>query len=389
MRLVVVSHKVCWPVADSSSGYGTDGGFPFQMRALSELFDATTLVVPCGEPRDSMGTVRLEGHRLSVVPLRIPEGKDFARKIRLPAWMAGNLPTVVREIRRADAVHAPIPGDVGTFGLLAALAMKKPLFVRHCGNWLVQRTTAERGWRRLLERIAGGQNVVLATGGTEAPPSIKNPSIQWIFSTSLTDRELQERGRVRELPRRGPIRLAIVCRQEIEKGTGPLLRSLPSVLRSGTDVYLDVVGDGGALQSFREIAHECGVDDRVTFHGKLDHDGVMRVLDGAHLFCYPTAASEGFPKVVLEALGCGLPVLTTRVSVLPILIGAGCGRLLQHASPDSVATGIQAMLEDPNAYEAMSRRAIEVAGQYSLEGWRDRIGTELKASWGRSLRSNG
>jgi hypothetical protein len=355
-----------------------------QMRAISQLFDETALVVPCGVPADPAGQIALEGRGLSVVPLEVPTGQDLARKLRLPAWMARNLPVILREIRRADAVHVPIPGDVGTFGLLTALATRKPLFVRYCGNWLAPRTTAEHSWRRLLEAVAGGRNVVLATGGSAEDPSARNAAIQWIFSTSLSECELQRRTEAKTLAAGEPIRLVIVCRQEPAKGTGLLIQALPLILERYPDVRLDVVGNGSGLPEFRALSRDHGVDGRVTFHGKLDHEQVMHELGRAHLFCYPTA-SEGFPKAVLEALAAGLPVVTTPVSVLPELIGPGCGRLLPDRSPQAIAEQILGVLGDPAAYAAMSRRALEVARQYSLEAWRDRIGGLLTNAWGREL----
>src|SRR5262249_28886474 len=80
MRLVVFSHKVCWRSAELPSGFATDGGFPFQMRALSELFESTTLVVPCARRADHSGEVALAGHNLTVAPLSLPIGAGFKRK---------------------------------------------------------------------------------------------------------------------------------------------------------------------------------------------------------------------------------------------------------------------------------------------------------------------
>ena len=140
MRVIVVSHKECWVDPTSSSGYATDGGFPFQMAALSELFDAITLVLPVSQRHKQNGVMPLEGHRLTVTPLTSPPGKGIWRKVGFPFWLLRNSPVLLRQLHRADAVHAPIPGDVGTVGMLLAVAFGKPLFVRHCGNWLVQRT---------------------------------------------------------------------------------------------------------------------------------------------------------------------------------------------------------------------------------------------------------
>ena len=355
------------------------------MHALAELFDETTLVVPCSKDRIPAGEIPLEGQNLSVVPLPVPSSKGWRRKVGLLWWSACNGPTIIREARRADAVHTPIPGDIGTIGILLAVILRKPLFVRHCGNWFFPRTPAERLWKWFIERFAGGKNVMLTTGGDSQPPSRRNPHVRWIFSTSLRAKELVEgqncrAGNGHPSPERS--RLIIVCRQEKEKGTAKVIESLPLVLSHLPAVSLDVLGDGEALSEFKALAARLGLSDRITFHGKVDHVTVLNRLRQADLFCYPTAASEGFPKVVLEALACGLPVITTRVSVLPQLISSGCGLLLEETSPVAIGRAVRGVLSDVKRYEEMSAQATETARQYSLECWRDTIGGLLRAAWG-------
>lgn len=381
MRLAVISHKTCWESSNSSSGYATDGGFPLQMRTISELFDETRLIVPVVRNANATGELALTGHRLSIRPLRVHRGKGLSRKLRLPAWLLGNLPTIVREIRNADAVHTPIPGDIGTVGLLIALLLRKPLLVRHCGNWSVPRTIAEYFWRWILEKTASERVVVFATGGAANAPSPRNAKIRWIFSTSLRESELQGCNFPRAgLSADGP-RLIIACRQEREKGTGAVIESLSLLENDHPNISLDVVGDGAALSEFRKIADQFKVAHRVRFHGKVDHDQVMALLANADLFCFPTTSSEGFPKGVLEALASGLPVVSTRVSVLPDLVGEG-GVLLDNVTPQEVARGVRWCLADTSRYEALSSAAVRTAQQYSLERWRDTIGSFLVPGWG-------
>lgn len=382
MRLAVVSHKVCWPSGSSPSGWATDGGFPFQVRALSDLFDATTVLVPCGNGVNHAGESALTGNNVSVVPLTQPPGRGAWRKLALPFWLVRHGRTLLREVRRADAVHAPIPGDVGTVGIAAAFVLRRRLFVRHCGNWLVQKTLAEHFWKWLMERFASSSNVMLATGGAADRPSRRNGSIGWIFSTTLTEQELASNSRRRDrLPGVGP-RLIIACRQEWEKGTGILIESLPRILEHFPGASLEVLGDGAALPQFRRLARDLGLEDRVVFHGKVDHATVLRRLQEADLFCYPTRSSEGFPKVVLEALACGLPVLATGVSVLPRLLGTGAGLVLAEATPAAVAEGVRRCLSDAGEYCRMSARALDTARQYSLERWRETVGDLLSSAWG-------
>jgi hypothetical protein len=382
VQLVVISHKLCWRSTQSPTGYATDGGFALQMAALAELFDATRIVVPCAASGSRAGEVPLGGRGVEVVPLTPLLARDLARKVRFPGWLARNAPRLVHEVVRADAAHTPIPGDVGTIGMLLALLARKRLFVRHCGNWLAPATTAERLWVWSMERLAGGRNVMLATGGAKTSPSARNLATQWIFSTTLREDELRALRQLRHAPPSGSGRLIIVCRQDVQKGAGVVIESLPEIWRVRPHVRLDVVGDGPDLQAFRTTATRLGVADRVTFHGALDHDGVLRLLQQADLFCYPTRASEGFPKVVLEALACGLPVIATPVSVLPELLQGGCGIVIGEASPASVARAVIQCLADPAAYERSSLAALRTAQQYSLERWRDTLGEILRAAWG-------
>jgi hypothetical protein len=183
VKLVVISHKECWRSPESPSGYATVGGFPAQMRALSESFDATRLVIAEYAPPMPAGALPLTGHNLTVAPLPHPAGTDFRRKLAMLTWLPRYLPRLWREVAQADAVHAPVPGDIGTLGLLIAWMQRKPLFVRHCGTWGHRGTAAERFLAWLLPRIAGGRTVVMATGGSDSPPEPRNQAITWIFST--------------------------------------------------------------------------------------------------------------------------------------------------------------------------------------------------------------
>lgn len=386
MRLAVVSHKPCWASPGSPSGFATDGGFPLQMRALAELFDETVLLVPCARAAPPGGETALAGEGLRVAPLTRLPGRGLARKALFPLWLLRNLPRLLREVARADAVHAPIPGDAGTAGMIAAALLRKPLFVRHCGNWERRRSAAERFWRWYMERFAGGRNVMFATGGGEAPPSGRNASIGWIFSTSLTAGDLTRLEGAAPEPAPGAPRLILVSRMEPGKGAETAIDALALLCRRFPGATLDLVGDGGALPSLRERARASGVAERVVFHGKVPHARVLELLRGAHLFCFPTR-SEGFPKAVLEALAAGLPVVTSRVSVLPRLLEGGGGVALGDPTPESLADAVAECVSDPARYRAMSERARATARRFTLERWRDEIGAALRRAWGRPLKA--
>ena len=90
------------------------------------------------------GYRHLEGQGITVRALPRPAGTGQVRKLLLPLWLARYAAHLWRSARNADAVHAVLLGDIGTLGLVAALALDKPLFARHCGMWTYSDTLAAR-----------------------------------------------------------------------------------------------------------------------------------------------------------------------------------------------------------------------------------------------------
>ncbi|MCE9644894.1 MAG: glycosyltransferase family 4 protein [Chloroflexi bacterium] len=380
MNLLIISHKETWKDPNSSSGYSTIGGFSFQMKAISENFDETIVMVPIQNTPLPSGSKHLTGHNLSIVPLQEPKGKDLERKLQMLAWIPRNLPNLWQQVQHADAVHAPVGGDIGTLGILIALAQRKPLFVRHCGTWGVPASTVDYYLQRFLERIAGGRNVVMATGGAETAPSKKNPNIKWIFSTSLSQKEFDLLPTAQPWQPGVPLRLVTVSRLVPGKNISAILHALPSIQKIFPDVILEIVGDGESLSELKKLADELKISDRLVFHGSVSQPEVLRILLTSHIFVFPTF-SEGFPKALLEAMSCGLPSVATNTSVIPTLI-QDCGVIMNDPTSECIANSVLALLKDPSQLIVMSHLARKSAEFYTLEKWRDTIREELQSAWG-------
>lgn len=380
MRLLMISHKETWESPGSPTGYATTGGFPFQVEAISELFNETFLFVLLRVSPPPSGLRPLAGRKLSLRALPEPSGVDFRRKLALLIWLPRYLPSLWRAIRQFDAVHVPVPGDIGLIGILLALFQRKPLFVRHCGTWAKPQSLFDRFLFWLLEGIAGGRNVVLATGGGTLPPSSRNPNIHWIFSTSLKKAELESMPAAKPWRPGEPPRLVTVSRLSEEKNVQSILLSLPALQSRHPGLSLSILGDGPARAGLQELARELGVSDWVVFHGNCTHDEVLRQLSASHLFVFPTRVREGFPKAVLEALACGLPVVASDVSVIPALVGE-CGKTLASPEPENIVKAVLELLEDHARLPRLGLSARQKASAYTLEAWQSEIARHLRLAW--------
>jgi glycosyltransferase involved in cell wall biosynthesis len=385
MNLLVISHKETWPDPAAPLGVSTVGGFAFQMAAIAPLFHQTRLVLTQPPEPAPGGLIPFAPLYDRIITLPTPAGGRW-HKLRLTPWFLRHLPLLWREIARADAIHTPVPGDVGSLGLVLALIQRKPLFVRHCGTWGEPVTISDKILLWLLERIAGGRNVVLATGGAETPPSAKNPNIHWIFSTSLAQSELDSIPPAAPWDARSPLRLVTVGRLAPGKNMETILEALPAIRQKIPNLHLDILGEGEARSSLESQAAALGLRSAVTFHGNVSHARVLEILSQSHLFVFPTRTKEGFPKAVLEALACGLPVIATRVSVIPQLLKNGAGLLLEDTSAPAVAAAILQITSNPAGMAHMGRQSRQAARGYTLEAWGQSIGVHLEKAWGQPLR---
>lgn len=384
----MISHKETWADQDSPSGFATIGGFPFQMRVLSELFDQTRLLVLQREGDPPEGRVALTGNNLVVRTLPEPRGHDFTRKLRvlfhLPHWLS----VIWQEVRDADAVHTPLPGDLGTVGMLIALLQNKPLFVRHCGRWGIASSRFDGWLQRFLEQIASSRNVVMATGGADYPPSPRNSNISWIFSTALTAEELEQTPTAQPWLPGVPLRLVTVGSLLPGKNISALLSALAILKQDYPNLNLEIIGRGRLLNKLKQQTQELDLVGNVVFSGNLPHAEVLEHLLRSHIFVFPTLF-EGFPKALLEAMACGLPIIASPVSVIPRLLEGGAGFLLSGTDAPSIEAALVEMLSDPQRMATMRKLARQRAQKYSLERWGTEIGERLTGLWEIPLRSTG
>ncbi len=100
------------------------------------------------------------------------------------------------------------------------------------------------------------------------------------------------------------------------KGFHRVIECLPALLAAHPALHLMVVGgpgpEGDLGPELRSMVRALALDDRVHFLGPLAHERLSVALSAADLFVLATSY-EGWANVFLEAMACGLPVVTTDV----------------------------------------------------------------------------
>jgi hypothetical protein len=128
-----------------------------------------------------------------------------------------------------------------------------------------------------------------------------------------------------------------VGRLSQEKGIQYLIKSL-KYLSPATKLFL--VGDGPEKNSLEGLVKWTGLEKRVIFMGKIAHEKLPKLLNAMDVFVLPAISMEGFSNSMLEAMACGLPVITTPIGAGAEVIKEEIGEVVETKNPKKLADGI-------------------------------------------------
>jgi glycosyltransferase involved in cell wall biosynthesis len=168
--------------------------------------------------------------------------------------------------------------------------------------------------------------------------------------------------------------LGTVANPFARKGYGVMLRALPAILASFTNVHYLIVGSGDVAYEarLRAMVMDLRLEGRVHFAGF--QVSVYPYLAAMDVYVHP-ALMEGFGIAVLEAMAMRKPVVATTTGGLPEIVQDGTtGVLVAPNEPDALARAIVGLLQDSTRRVSMGREGRNrVETLFTVEAMMDRL----------------
>ena len=149
------------------------------------------------------------------------------------------------------------------------------------------------------------------------------------------------------------------------KGFARVVQSLPKV-REITHVpfEIEVVGTGAAQSELDALAESLGVSDLIRYVGMVPYDQLEKAYQYADIFIL-TSLSEGMPSVILEAMGCGLPVIASNVGGNNEIVRDGeNGFLIEGDDIETLARHLAELINDKELRRRFGARSREISLGY-------------------------
>jgi glycosyltransferase involved in cell wall biosynthesis len=145
------------------------------------------------------------------------------------------------------------------------------------------------------------------------------------------------------------------------KGAEYLLLALSQL--GGLDITFSFIGEGELKFKYIELAKELGIWDRVSFPGHGDNDLLLKYYRAADVLVLPsisTAETQGI--VLIEAMACGTPVITTKIHGPMEMVTEGYnGYTVLPRDPKDLASAIVTILSDDSRLKEMQTNARKEA----------------------------
>jgi len=220
---------------------------------------------------------------------------------------------------RADAITSPTRSGIESFGKFAD-KMTKP-----------------------VEVISNGIDL------NEYVPATADPAIYTKFN----------------LPTDKPI-VTYIGRVDAEKHLSVLLHAF-ELVRKSIDAHLLIVGDGVDMEHLRLLTDELGLQDAVTFAGRVSDEDKLALEHVGSLYAISSPA-ELQSIATLEAMACGQPIVAVDAGALAELCHDGeNGYLFELDNSEQMAEGITKILQDDKLRELFSAESLKIAKKHNLE----------------------
>ncbi len=384
-NLLIISHTPHYLQDGRVVGWGPTVREIDNFSRLFERIIHLAVMYPGSAPLSSLF---YQADNIEFVPVPPAGGEFFTDKLTVLKSYPGYLRTIHETINRlqpTDVIHVRCPANISLLSLLYLSLRKQPSrrWIKYAGNWS---PTGKDFWSYRFQRWISRQNwtggLVTVNGSWSNQPahvySFLNPCIdlnEYEHAIRLGEKKIIN----------SPLELLFIGGLEEQKGVMRCLEITEKLILKNIQVNLTLVGDGPLREKCAAWAADHGLKNRVRFVGWLPRDALAEFYSKAHILVFPSQ-SEGWPKVLSEAMAYGVVPVASEVSSIPqILAEFKVGRSLPFMDVEAFVDAIQDYLSNPERWKQESQAGIEAARNFTYDVYLGRLKNLFKNTWGLEL----
>ena len=277
---------------------------------------------------------------------------------------------IAKGMRNADHIHLRCPGNVGLIGCCVQVFFRQKIkTAKYAGNWdPAMRKIKTYNWQRsILSSEKLSKNMTVLVYG-QWPNQTRN--VKSFFTASYSNSEVITTP-IRSLS----LKIKCIYCGFLLKEKRPLLsiRAIESLYKMGFDIELTLLGEGEERGNLEEYIKKHNLESIIHLRGNVPISNVKQYMQESHFLTFYGHDSEGWPKVVAEAMFWGCVPLVRLISCTDYMLANGERGTLVEDSVESMTDAIKKYIADPSFYHITAEKAMHWSRQYTLERFEEEI----------------
>lgn len=277
--------------------------------------------------------------------------------------------TIYQAMKHADHIHLRCPGNMGLLGCIIQIFFPSKIkTAKYAGNWdlKAKQPISYNLQKWILKNTFLTRNMTVLVYG-EWENSSKN--IKPFFTASY-----YESDKIDVTPRALIGKISFLFVGTLSNGKQPLyaIQLIEQLHKNGNEVQLTLYGEGierAKLENYISVNH---LENFVFLKGNQNQECIKKSYIENH-FVILASLSEGWPKVVAEAMFWGCLPIASRVSCVPNMLDNGARGILLALNLEEDVQNIQSILKEPNLYLNKVNKAIKWSRNYTMDVFESEI----------------
>lgn len=277
---------------------------------------------------------------------------------------------IVGAMLQSDHIHLRCPGNMGLLGSSAQIFFpKKSKTAKYAGNWdpKSKQPLSYKLQKAILRNTFLTKNMSVLVYG-EWQNQTKN--IKSFFTATYFESD-----KISVEPRILKDTIHFIFVGSLSEGKQPLyaIQLVEKLKNNGKNVQISLFGEGKQVAILNNYISENKLNECVFLKGNFDREQMKEVYQKSHFLILPSK-SEGWPKVVAEAMFWGCFPISTAVSCVPNMLGFGERGIVLSNQLETDSNLIEKMMVNQEEYNYKIKEAINWSRNFTI----DKFETEIK-----------
>ena len=370
MKFLIISHVIHSKLDDKIYGYGP---YIKEMNLWIKYVDEVEVVAPLKEGNPDKIDLSYVHDKVTFTQVPVFNLIGIKNKLKTLLVTPWIFTKILVAMQRADHIHLRCPGNMGLLGSVAQIFFpSKVKTAKYAGNWdpnSLQPKTYVWQKKILANPILSKNMKVLVYGNWEG----QSKNIIPFFTATYKESQKED------IPKKdllGEIRLLFVGSLNAGKQPMLALESLKVLRDNGINVRLDMLGEGAERKNIENYIVKYKLEEYAYLHGNQNADYVKEMYKKSH-FLILVSKSEGWPKVVAEAMFWGCLPISSKVSCVAYMLGYGERGKIIRPNANDIVKEIRYYIKYPKVWEDSISKAVDWSREFTLDRFEKEIGKLL------------